>query len=326
MRIDPYRLICVDDDPLALDQLRAVLSKIDIPIACEFFGSPSRALEAHRREPADLVLSDLRLGATTGLKLIVKMQNVAPECVYMLISGEADLESALIAMNEARVFRFFTKPAVADEIRLGLYEGIRELNLRKMRKISSTTLEAIERMKMAVATVRVDGEIIYANKPAQDIFSESGFFDTARKDYLRSIDAEQTKKFFALLKDVAQRDSEDSGRSVFRFAHPDKPNPIVVSLVFCQADNDQDPHFNMVILDPARTDITTPKVLAAALRLTPSEARIVHGLVEGDSVEDAARRAGVSLSTARTYLKTVFSKTGVSRQAELVRLALLTAA
>ena len=52
---------------------------------------------------------------------------------------------------------------------------------------------------------------------------------------------------------------------------------------------------------------------------TPAEARLTAALVAGKSVKEFAEEAGVSLNTARTHLKNVFPKTGVKRQAALVR-------
>jgi DNA-binding CsgD family transcriptional regulator len=56
--------------------------------------------------------------------------------------------------------------------------------------------------------------------------------------------------------------------------------------------------------------------------LTDAEARLAVALGEGHRLEDAADRMGITVSSARTYLKRVFSKTDVTRQAELVRLLL----
>jgi DNA-binding NarL/FixJ family response regulator len=322
----PIRLICIDDDPLALDQLKLVLGKIDAPLCCEYFGSPAQALRAHREKPADMVISDLRMGTTTGVKLVAEMQSFAQDTIYMLISGDADLNAALAAMNEARVFRFFIKPASAHDLKAGIGEAICELNLRRMRNIAASTLDTFERFNAAVASVSVDGKIQYANAPANRIFRESGYFEISPEDELRSVNPGETKGFLKFLANLAQSKEDSAARSVFRFNHPEHQRPIVVSGVFFSAEGGQAPHISLVISDPARRTIASAEEIATALNLPPSEARVVHGLVAGGSVEDAAAIAGVSLSTARTYLKNVFGRTGVSRQAELVRLVLLTAA
>jgi DNA-binding CsgD family transcriptional regulator len=55
-----------------------------------------------------------------------------------------------------------------------------------------------------------------------------------------------------------------------------------------------------------------------ALGLTHSERRLARFLILGHSIEQAAQEANVTTSTARTYLKRIFAKTGVRRQSELV--------
>ena len=52
--------------------------------------------------------------------------------------------------------------------------------------------------------------------------------------------------------------------------------------------------------------------------LTPAEARLVLRLMTGASLQSAAKTLGIKYGTARTYLKSVFKKTGACRQAELV--------
>ncbi|WP_165793453.1 DNA-binding response regulator [Hyphococcus luteus] len=321
------RMICIDDDPLALDQLRFSLDEIRLPIRCDYFGSPAKALSAHRSNPADLVLSDLRLGATTGLKLIAEMRHYSQDGIYMLISGQADLESALAAMNYGDVYRFFTKPAEKENLGAGLCDALSELNARRLRSVSLTTLGAVEQLTIGVAAIGLNGELIFANAAAKQIFEESGFFDMRGEAVIRSVNPEESRRFQEFLQAAASHPGDLHERCMFRFTMPEKSTPVTFSLSYSAAGGPQDqPFFNVLVLDPARRSMPEAAEIAAALNLTPSEARIVHGLAEGDNMEEAARRAGVSLSTARSYLKTVFSKTGVSRQAELVRLTLLACA
>jgi DNA-binding CsgD family transcriptional regulator len=62
------------------------------------------------------------------------------------------------------------------------------------------------------------------------------------------------------------------------------------------------------------------EALANRYRLTPAEVRVVMAVVEVGSVSDVARMLGISEATVKTHLQRVFDKTGVVRQAELVKL------
>lgn len=62
--------------------------------------------------------------------------------------------------------------------------------------------------------------------------------------------------------------------------------------------------------------------LMAQFGLTPAEARLAAGLLDGAQLEEYAQQAGLSLHTVKAQLKQVFAKTGCTRQAEFIRLAL----
>jgi DNA-binding CsgD family transcriptional regulator/PAS domain-containing protein len=65
---------------------------------------------------------------------------------------------------------------------------------------------------------------------------------------------------------------------------------------------------------------TDPQSLRDLLGLTPAEARLAAALAEGSTLVDAARRLGIAHNTAKVQLRSVFAKTGVNRQAQLVAL------
>jgi len=76
----------------------------------------------------------------------------------------------------------------------------------------------------------------------------------------------------------------------------------------------------LFVVDPEGGTPPIPEVLEHFYSLTHAEAEVVRLLSTGISLEEAARLRGVSINTARSHLKHAFSKTGTSRQGELVRL------
>lgn len=70
---------------------------------------------------------------------------------------------------------------------------------------------------------------------------------------------------------------------------------------------------------PGREKQVTPAWLQFALDVTPAEARVAHAVFHGASLLEAARQLGIGETTAKTHLARVFAKTGVHRQADLVR-------
>ena len=78
---------------------------------------------------------------------------------------------------------------------------------------------------------------------------------------------------------------------------------------------------SLLIVTPVdRAAVPTASVLQGLFDLTPAEARVARGIVESHTVDELASALGISRETVRTQLKAVLSKTGTSRQTELVGL------
>ncbi|MGF1544957.1 MAG: DNA-binding response regulator [Parvularculaceae bacterium] len=316
-----YDLICIDDDPMALDLLRVALSQVDLSVNGRFYGSPKKALQAQADEPAALVISDLRMGATSGLSLIEEMKAVAPQSVYMLLSGEPDLEAALHAMNSAGVFRFFLKPAAPAALTEGLTAAIAEYERRLTEALTVRALEGLDRLGMALATFDETGAVVANNDRAAALIDDRSVFSKDANGRVRPARKEDREAFAAFLKEVFDADAEAAAHRVFRINREFDEGAAILTLV--ARDVAKSGAFATMKLADTTTDFTaTPETIAKALSISLSEARVVRGLVVKFNVEDAAEEAGVTPSTARTYLRNVFQKTGVAKQTELVRLVM----
>ncbi len=82
------------------------------------------------------------------------------------------------------------------------------------------------------------------------------------------------------------------------------------------------PHTAVFISDPLGASEPPHQAISRLFGLTPTEAKLSLLLASGSSMDEAAERLSVSRNTTRTHLRSVFAKTGVSRQAGLVRLIL----
>jgi DNA-binding CsgD family transcriptional regulator len=74
------------------------------------------------------------------------------------------------------------------------------------------------------------------------------------------------------------------------------------------------------ITDPLRTQRPTREILRIVFGLTPAECRLALLLSDGKSPREICNALGVGENTVRSQIKSIFSKTGVNRQSELVRL------
>jgi DNA-binding CsgD family transcriptional regulator len=81
-----------------------------------------------------------------------------------------------------------------------------------------------------------------------------------------------------------------------------------------------DSRFHAVDLKKIEFPVPSKELLARAFNLSPAEIRLAQHLARGESLEKIAPRVGVKISTARSQLAKIFSKTGVKRQPKLVAL------
>jgi DNA-binding CsgD family transcriptional regulator len=78
----------------------------------------------------------------------------------------------------------------------------------------------------------------------------------------------------------------------------------------------------LVVCANSKQNTSMVSCLLSELGLSPSEQRLAHRLVCGEGLDDAAEQISIKISTARSYLRSIFDKTGASRQSQLVALAL----
>ncbi|MDP1922803.1 MAG: response regulator [Myxococcales bacterium] len=107
MKTNP-KLLCVDDEPIVLEGMKMNLRRrFEVLTAT----SGAAALEVLAREPGvAVVMSDMRMPGMDGATLLSKVRVGWPDTVRLLLTGQADLESAIAAVNEGQIFRFLNKP------------------------------------------------------------------------------------------------------------------------------------------------------------------------------------------------------------------------
>ena len=105
------RTLFVDDEPHVLSALRRQLCNLfDIDTAA----CGEEGLEVvTSRGPFAVVVSDYRMPGMNGVTFLSKVRDVSPDTVRVVLTGHADMEAAIAAVNEGNVFRFLTKPCPA---------------------------------------------------------------------------------------------------------------------------------------------------------------------------------------------------------------------
>ena len=80
------------------------------------------------------------------------------------------------------------------------------------------------------------------------------------------------------------------------------------------------PELVLLLHGHVRDCVPSQSRLIEALGVTPAEAKLITHLVDGLTLTAAAEALGVSRNTARTQLSSIFTKTGLNRQSQLVKL------
>ena len=108
-RADRPRILCVDDEPHILESLRDTLRRgFDVRTAES--GAEGLVLLAQEPDEFAVIISDMRMPAMSGSVFLREARAVAPDASRILLTGYADLEAAISAVNDAQLFRFLTKP------------------------------------------------------------------------------------------------------------------------------------------------------------------------------------------------------------------------
>lgn len=120
------KVLFVDDDTSILDSYHRILhGKFDVHTA----EGAQQALELLETLPFPVVVSDLKMAKTNGIELLRRVKQRYPATVRILLTGHADLESAISAVNEGEVFRFLQKPCAIEMVTKALRDAIRQYQL-----------------------------------------------------------------------------------------------------------------------------------------------------------------------------------------------------
>jgi response regulator RpfG family c-di-GMP phosphodiesterase len=79
--------------------------------------------------PYAVVVSDMRMPEMDGAKLLTRIKLLAPDTVRIMLTGNADIQSAVSAVNEGSIFRFLTKPCGRETLAKALTAGLMQYRL-----------------------------------------------------------------------------------------------------------------------------------------------------------------------------------------------------
>lgn len=150
---DPVLL--VDDEPAILDGLRRQLRN---RYTLETAVGPDEGLAVVLKQPFAVVVSDLRMPGMDGVRFLSEVKERRPDSVRIMLTGQADVEAAVQAVNQGNLFRFLTKPCPPEALIAALDAALAQYRLVIAER------ELLE--KTLSGSVRVLTEILSLTNPA----------------------------------------------------------------------------------------------------------------------------------------------------------------
>ena len=115
------RVLVVDDEPLVVKSLQALLT-LEGDYEVLGFTSCRVALEALRTRPCDVAISDFLMPEMDGVAFLKEVRRLYVEVPLIILTGYADKESAIRAINEVGLYQYLEKPWKNDDF-LQIIEG-----------------------------------------------------------------------------------------------------------------------------------------------------------------------------------------------------------
>lgn len=121
-------IVLVDDEEMVLTSISAFIQlETDYDIAT--FTSAQKALEHIERREVDLVISDYLMPEMDGITFLGKVRQLRPEAPRIILTGYADKENAIKAINEVGLYQYIEKPWDNEDLRLILRNGLEKKQL-----------------------------------------------------------------------------------------------------------------------------------------------------------------------------------------------------
>jgi FixJ family two-component response regulator len=125
--VDDFRVLCVDDEPRVLDGMRRTLG-MNFSVKTAEGGAQALALLGGPERFA-VTISDMRMPGMDGAAYLEKAAEKDPDMVRMLLTGQSDIQAAIRAINQGRIFRFLTKPCDTDVLHQAVEDALEQHRL-----------------------------------------------------------------------------------------------------------------------------------------------------------------------------------------------------
>ncbi|HWD99537.1 MAG TPA: response regulator [Bryobacteraceae bacterium] len=134
-------VLLVDDEEMVITSVRAYLA-LEADFRIEGFTDPEQAAAFVKDQRYDVIVSDYLMPKMTGIQLLRRAKEAAPEASRILLTGHADKQSAIDAINDVALFQYIEKPWDNTQLLLAIQGGIERARLLRDLRDKITELAA----------------------------------------------------------------------------------------------------------------------------------------------------------------------------------------
>ncbi|UCF68942.1 MAG: response regulator [Acidobacteriota bacterium] len=121
-------VVLVDDEEMVVTALHSFL-QLETPYNILTFTSPREALRAMEEQDVQVVVADYMMPDLDGISFLTRVRETQPQASRILLTGYADKENAIRAINEAGLFHYLEKPWDNDHLKLVVRNGVERAHL-----------------------------------------------------------------------------------------------------------------------------------------------------------------------------------------------------
>ncbi len=122
------KIVVVDDEKMVTSAFKTLL-KVEGLTDAVFFNNPREAVEYLKTETPDIIISDFVMPEMNGLEFLKAAKKLHPEVSMILLTGYADKENAIKAINETGLYKYIEKPWDNDDLIINIKNGIERSHL-----------------------------------------------------------------------------------------------------------------------------------------------------------------------------------------------------
>ncbi len=126
----PPTIVILDDEELVITSLQTFLD-LETPYRTVTFTSAKLALQHIRDHDVDLVISDYLMPEMDGITFLSQVRELKPDIPRIILTGYADKENAIKAINQVGLFQYIEKPWDNEDLHVIVRNGLEKMQLLK---------------------------------------------------------------------------------------------------------------------------------------------------------------------------------------------------